>query len=81
MLSLYPPAHLHSPTTPLRGSPLGDPTPHSPISFSYLQGAESEYCGEAVNPKHLSLLERLMGYSSHYKPEAATEANLCAPLP
>ena len=37
------------------------------------QGAESEYCGEAVNPKHLSFLEKFTGYGKLYNPKAADD--------
>ena len=30
--------------------------------------------GEAINPKNLSLFERLIGYSKHYDPEADRRA-------
>ena len=37
------------------------------------QGAESEYCGEAINPKHLSFIEKVMGYQKNYDPKAAAD--------
>ena len=57
-------------------SVLSFPHPLLPVA-ACPQGAESEYCGEAINPTHLSFIEKLMGYQKNYNPEAAaSEAKL-----
>ncbi len=48
--------------------------------LAILEGVEHEYDGQAVAPKHLSLLERMLGYGKLYNPNkgakgAAAEGN------
>ena len=31
-----------------------------------VEGTERDYCGEAINPKHLSLFEVMLGYGRRY---------------
>ncbi|KAG2495268.1 hypothetical protein HYH03_006541 [Edaphochlamys debaryana] len=38
--------------------------------LAILDGRHEEYTGQAIHPRHLSLLERLMGYGRNYQPEA-----------
>ena len=40
--------------------------------LAIIDGKMESYVGEAVNPKHLSLLERILGYGKYYNKAAAT---------
>ncbi|GLI58503.1 hypothetical protein VaNZ11_000236 [Volvox africanus] len=41
--------------------------------LAILDGHHEYYHGEAVNPKYLSIIERVIGYGRNYRPEAAPE--------